>query len=380
MATTATALLQTGPREQEFAEIPIPRIGPGAGLLRIEANGLCASDIDSYHGTDPGDFYRGHPRFPRINGHEIVGVIEELGPDQRHDNLKVGDRVAVNPFIACGECDYCRRDQVSFCSGTQFAGVSANCYGYIPSRFEPALFGGYSTHLYIHPDSVLYPFPPEISALDATLWNPLTAGIQWAVMNPGTTVGSKVAVLGCGQRGLASVVAVKDAGAELVLTSGLAKDRAKLDLALEFGADFAVDVEHDDLVDIADKATGGKGFDIVVDVSSHSFEPIRQGIQILRSGGTLVTAGIKTRAMPDFPIDSVTCKAITIIGSIGSGREAYQRAANLVAEQKFPLSKMRTHVFGFDRLERAIEILAGDDPTEHAINVVVTPTMTSGAE
>ncbi|CAM2809311.1 zinc-binding dehydrogenase [Prescottella defluvii] len=371
MTTTATALVQTGPREVRFEEIPIPVLEPGEALLRVEANGLCASDIDSWEGKHSA-YEPGVSPFPRINGHEIVGVVEDIGGGARGDGVRIGDRVAVNPFLSCGRCEGCREGTTIRCTGFPFR---PNAYGYIQTGHAPSLWGGYSTHVYIHPNAILHPFPETTNPLDATLWNPLAAGIEWAVTTPGTTIGTTFAVLGCGQRGLAAVVAAKAAGADVILATGLSRDRHKLDLATEFGADVVVDVEAEDLREAARQATGGRGFDVVLDTSPHATGPLLDALDIVRAGGTVVSAGLKTRPIENFPIDLLTLKNIRLVGCAGSSVRAYQQAASIVASGRFPLSRMRTHVLGFDRLEYGIELLRGDHPEERPINIVITPTM-----
>ncbi|MEU6230415.1 zinc-binding dehydrogenase [Streptomyces sp. NPDC047042] len=377
MATSATALVQTGPRAVEFQEIPLPKLEAGAALLRVEANGICASDLDAFAGHGGGMDPSYKEQYPRINGHEIVGVIEELGPPSAdRAGLKVGDRVAVNPWLACGSCPGCRRGDPQFCTGMDFR---PSCYGFIPTWVGPSLWGGYSTHVYIHPRTILYPFPQEIDPLDAALWNPLSNGIQWAVLDAGVRLGSRVAILGSGQRGLASVAAAKAAGAGLVVSTGLTSDRHKLDMALRLGADAVFDVQTSDFVSEARALTGGQGFDVVIDTTPGAEQPVLDGIDILRTGGTFASAGIKGHTLGRFPIDLITVKGIRMIGVLGSSHQAMQMAADLVISRTLPLGELRTHVFGFDEFPRALEVLEGKIPEEQAINVVVTPTFTESS-
>jgi len=372
MPPYATALVQTGPRQLDLKQLPIPvELPPGSALVRVAANGLCHSDVDAFDGTDP--FFTDNPegRYPRIMGHEIVGHIERLGPAApNREGLNVGDLVALNPYNGCGECSYCLADDRPHCTGWD---TPSNLYGFIPSTHGPGLWGGYASHVYVHPTTILYPFPDHVDPLDASLWNLLAGGIQWAVMNPQLNRGDRVAVLGCGQRGLACVAAIVSHGAGPVLASGLTRDAEKLKLAREFGAEVTVDVEQENLVRVARDATDGAGFDVVIDTSPHSFSPIRDALEILRPGGTLVTVGLKTRPMPDFPIDQVTLKGIRLLGSLGQSHQAYSRAAELVAARTIPLHRMRTHVLTLDRLEEAIALLRGERPEQNPINVVLAP-------
>ncbi len=373
MPSQAVALVQIAPHRQEFQEIPLPVLDEGAGLLRVEANGICGTDAESIDGTVSAVPADGGSPYPRINGHEIVGIVEDLGPNPR-PGLKIGDRVAVNPFLPCGKCRACLRGENQMCRSHPLAPA---VYGFIPTRHAPGLWGGYSTHIYLDPDVLLYPMPATLDPLTATLWNPLAGAIGWSVLAPGTRLGDTVAILGTGQRGLACVAAVKLAGASMVLATGLTRDRHKLDLALDFGADTVVDVEQEDLVDIAMQITGGVGFDIVVDTTPHTTRPTLDGLEIVRIGGTLVTAGVKTPTMDGFPIGRITTRNITVIGVAGQSNEAYQRAADIVASGALALKRLRTHVFGFDQFDLALDTLLGRVEGEKAINVVVTPTFTA---
>ena len=374
MTSTATALVQTAARQAHLEEFPLPSLHePGSALLRVEANGLCFSDVDSFDGDTAGFRPDDLSQYPRINGHEIVGVIEDLGPAAPHRaGLKVGDRVAIHPFLPCGKCRQCLSGKSYFCKGW---GLPFACYGYLPTRFAPALWGGYATHVYIHPNTILYPIPAHVGALTATLWNPLGGAIQWAVMNTGLTIGSTVAILGCGQRGLASVVACKAAGAGLIVTTGLSKDRHKLALAKEFGADAAIDVEQEDAVQKVLELTGGEGVDIVVDYAPHAVRSALDAVRMVRMGGVISLVGLKSRPVPDFPLDELVMRGIRVQGNLGQTVEAYRSAVGLVASGAYPLDRMRTHVFGIDEVERAMDVLAGKVPGENAINVVVTPTL-----
>lgn len=366
MPEHALALVQVAPSKVEFEEFPLVDVPEGGALIRVEANGLCHSDVDHFRGDDPGATY------PRILGHEIVGVVEDLGAGERRHDVRVGDRVAINPFVPCGRCTACRRGHAHMCLGD---GVNPRTfYGKMSTRRVPSLWGGYATHVYAAPGAILYRFPPEIDARTATLWNPLAGGIQWVTMNADPIPGDVVVVLGSGQRGLACVVAARMAGAGLILATGLSRDDHKLEVARGLGADVVIDVEQESLVDVVLAATGGVGADLVVDTTPGAMAPLADAVAMLRPGGTLVTVGLKNRDVDAFPVDQVTRKNITVRGSAGQSHEAYRRAVDMIASDRVDLRPMQTHVFGFDRLVEAMGVLSGVDPKERGINVVITPT------
>jgi threonine dehydrogenase-like Zn-dependent dehydrogenase len=368
---SAIGMVQHGPRELVETAIEKPHLPPGSALLRVEACGLCGTDIDSVDGHDTQTEKAGKlglSAFPRIIGHEIVGVVEAVGEGGRRDH-RVGDRIAVDPWLPCGSCPFCLEGKSMHCSGWDF---SPACYGFIGMGVEPGLWGGYSSHVYLHPKAVAYAVPAHLDAATAALWNPLAAGIQWAVLTPGTTIGANVAILGAGQRGLASVVAARAAGAASIVVTGLGKDAAKLELALELGASAAVDVEREDVEEQVLRWTGGEGADVVLDTSSFSTAPVNDTVRLLRPGGTIVWAGLKAKGVPDFPIDDAIHKSARIEAVLGVSSLAYQQAIAMLAAGDSPIERLRTHSFDFREALRAVDVLAGRDPAEQAVNVVLT--------
>jgi threonine dehydrogenase-like Zn-dependent dehydrogenase len=360
---SAEAMVQHGTRDLREAELPLPKVGPGAALLRVEACGLCGSDIESLKGEP-------WATFPRIMGHEIVGTVEAVG-EGGHRDAKPGDRVAVDPWIPCGGCRYCLAGQGQFCSGNPFVNSHLACYGYITTENEPGLWGGYASHVYLTPKTVVYPIPEGIDPLDAALWQPLAAGIQWAVMTPELSVGATIAILGCGQRGLTGTIAARAAGAAKIIVTGLSKDARKLALAKEFGADLAIDVEQEDLGERIDQLTGGEGVDVVLDTSSFSTGPVRDALGIVRKGGTIVYAGLKAKNADDFPIDQAIMKGVRMLGVLGMTPEAYRRSIAMIAAGRAPVDRMRTHVFDYHEGMKAVDTLSGRIPDQEAINVVL---------
>ncbi|WP_455834199.1 zinc-dependent alcohol dehydrogenase [Pseudarthrobacter siccitolerans] len=361
----AVGLVQVDARRCELQEFDFPVLTEGAVLVRVEANGLCASDIDAYNGID--SYWDGRPR---ILGHEIVGVIEDMGPKSKpRDVFNIGDRVAVNPFVVCGVCDACLRGDQQGCNGTR---VRLR-YGAVPTEVEPSLWGGYATHVYVPPNGILYKVPERVSALDATLWNPISGGYEWGVVQGGIEPGHKVLILGPGQRGLAATFPIRQAGASQIVVTGLDRDSFKLDLALEVGADAVINVEKENLVERANELTGGTGFDVVIDTTPHATKPIVDAIDVVSRNGTIVVIGLKNRNLDGFPIDRLLYKRARIQGWVGQSHDSYLRAIDLIASGQYPVHKLRTHVFGFDQLDKAVNVLSGDVPGEKAVNVVLAP-------
>jgi threonine dehydrogenase-like Zn-dependent dehydrogenase len=365
------AMVQYGARVLSEASFERPKLGPGAALLRVEACGLCGSDIEALAGIDNAPSEEGGDgglHLPRIMGHEIIGTVIEVGEGGRRD-ARVGTRVAVDPWLPCGGCEYCLAGQLMYCNGWDF---SPACHGFISAEVEPSLWGGYATHFFAHPKSVLYPIPEHVSPADAALWNPLAAGIQWGVLTPGTSIGSNIVILGCGQRGLAAVIAAKAAGAGHITVTGLSHDAQKLALAKEFGADLVLNVDEEDVVERIRHLTRNRGADVVLDVSAGSTGPVVDSIELVRAGGTVVWGGLKDKGVPDFPSDRVVLKGVRIQGKLGMDPSSYRRAIEIIAAGSFPIEQMRTHLFDFREAVKAIDTLSGKVPSEQAINVVLS--------
>lgn len=363
MSDDVRALVHEGPGQFAMRSLPRPAIGDDDALLRVEACGICGTDVERYRGVLP-------VRFPVIPGHEPVGVIEEIGASAaRRWGVQVGDRVAVDPFVPCGACRDCVGGSYELCQGWP----GTRSYGSYPMTDPPHLWGGWATHLYLHPHALVYPVPAHVPPDLAVLFNPLGAGVRWAVTVPGTTVGSTVAVLGCGQRGLACVLAAKAAGAALVVVTGLSSDAHKLALARDLGADVVVDVEREDVHEAVRTATGGRGVDVVVDTTPHAAAPVRDAVRLARMGGTIVLGGLKGAAVDGFPVDEVSMKALRVLGVRGVGADAYRAAIDLLASGRVPMTRLRTHRFGLDDALHAVRVLAGEIPGELPVNVVIEP-------
>src|SRR5215470_11975666 len=221
---TTRAVVQTGPRRLELRELPVPDIDDDSGLLRIEACGICGSDAEQYAGVLPA-------QWPLIPGHEPLGIIERIGDRAaRRWGVGVGDRVAVEVLIPCGRCRACIEGRYQVCRGRgRMFG-----YSYVPLSEPPGLWGAYADYMYLDPYSIVHRVRNDIPASIAVMFNPLGAGFRWAVEIPETRPGDTVLILGPGQRGLASVIAARAAGAGTIIVTGLGRDAPKLALAKEF--------------------------------------------------------------------------------------------------------------------------------------------------
>ena len=355
------AMVQTAPGELVARDLPIPEIGHDDALLRIEACGICGSDYEQFEGVLK-------TPVPVIPGHEPLGRIEKIGDGAaRRWGVDVGDRVAVETMLSCRHCARCLSGEYHLCG-------SRRIYSYIPLSDEPGLWGAYAQFMYLHPNSIVHRIDPDLPAETAVMFNPLGAGFRWGVEIPNTQPGDTVIIMGPGQRGLSCVVACKEAGAAQIIVTGIAADARKLELARAFGADHTIDVENENAVRRVQELTGGRGADVVVDVSSYATEPIVQSLDFAALGGTVVLAGTKGfKSVPDFVSDKIVMKEITLRGAIGVTSTGYANAIRLLEAGTSPLARMHTHQFDLRDAEQAIRTLARQIPGEESIHSCLIP-------
>lgn len=337
---------------------------PGWSWLRVEACGLCGTDREQFEGEFTGSSW---PDGPIIPGHEVVGTIEAL-PDAAAARwgVQVGDRVAVEPNIPCGGCTPCLTGSYVSCRGWPTRPLA---YGFVPTSVAPTLWGGWSETMALHPQTVVHRVPAGLDAGTASLFNALGTAFEWTVLRSGLSAGQSVLVLGAGQRGLASVVAARAAGAGFVGVSGIASDARRLEHGRMLGADLTVDVTRDELSEAVLDATGGVGVDVVVDTSAGAVEPVSQAIACVRDGGTVVLGGLKAGRRAQVDIDAVVLRAIRIQGVRSAGWAAYEMALHHLAGDP-RLGALRTHVLTLDEADAAVGLLGSQDPERVYVSIV----------
>jgi threonine dehydrogenase-like Zn-dependent dehydrogenase len=368
----ARAAVQVGPRKYEVQEFEIPHAGADDAVMRVEACGLCGSDVDQYDGKLDAMGLR----FPVIPGHEPIGIIEEIGPEAaRRWGVKRGDRVAVEPTLGCGRCHACMTGNHRRCRVGRPGARLAAC-GFIPTSIKPALWGGLAEYMYLDPNAAVHRVSATITAELAALFQPVAAGISWAHRQPNTRVGDTVVIFGAGQRGLTSVIAAREAGAAAVYVVARRQSSHRLALAREFGADETI-FSDEDVVKRVRGLTDGEGVDVVVDITAETMAPIPAAIEIAKPGGTIVLAGVKGPGvhLQRVEHDRIFAKELTIKGVKNADYHSFEVAIRLIESGKYPFQKMHTHSFGLSNLEHALLTLAGRVPGENAVSVSINPAL-----
>ncbi len=246
-------------------------------------------------------------------------------------------------------------------------------HGYTPVDTEPGIWGGNAEYMYLHENSIVHKMRNDIDPDVAVMFNPLGAGVRWAVQLPQMQLGESILVLGPGQRGLMSVVAAKAAGASNIIVTGLARDERKLALCKLLGADHTIVVEHEDTAEKVKEITDGAGVDIAIDVTPGATEPINDAIASVRRGGRVVLAGLKGRKPMDMVSDVLVNKGITMIGAYSVDARGYSEAIKIIESGRFPLERLHTHTFGLEDYGRAVEVLGNEVPGEDGVHISIDP-------
>lgn len=333
------AIVFRGDETWEEREVPVPELRPGCAVLRVEATGICHSDLDQFRGRPP---VPSGGVFPVVPGHEVVGRIEKITPEAAAEfGVREGDRVGVRSLVVM--TDGARR-----------------VYGFdFPLGEASGLFGGYADYMELVPGSEVHRLRDDLPATELTVYECLTNAITWV-----RSVGPDdvLVVEGPGHMGLAAIVGARAAGVRTVIVTGLSQDRARLDTALKVGADHAIDVEKEDVVARVAEITGGAMADVVLDAASGSPVTLAVAMDLVRTGGTVIEAGMKDRPLESFDVSRIPLRHITILP--GGGLDL-RGACTMINEGKVPTAELLGASFPLERFEDALALMdrriAGSD-------------------
>ncbi|WP_011296066.1 zinc-dependent alcohol dehydrogenase [Cupriavidus necator] len=366
MTRNALALVLESPKNLQAREFPIPEIGDDDAVLRVEACGLCGTDYEQWLGHMK-DWGGGMPIIP---GHEIMGFIERIGTlAAKRWNVREGDRVAIEPIIPCGHCEDCVRGAYTRCQSDLGYGL------YQSTAVAPHLWGGYATHVYLHPRTMVHKLPTDLPTEVMTLVNPLSNAIRWVYEAGGAGLGKTVVIAGPGQRGLLAAAAAKKAGASNIIVTGTSADKSRLELALQLGATAVINVEVEDPVARVSALTGGKLADVVLDVSAGAVAPIVQGVDMVKRGGKIVLAGLKgTNPLNGFPVDKVVLREVQLVGVLSAGWESTELAIDMIRTDAKKLSVLCSHMFKLENGTEAVRTLGREiSDGKDAVHITLIP-------
>lgn len=306
--------------EFTLRDTPVPGLEAGWVLIRVEACGICGSDV---HGMD-GSTGRRQP--PVIMGHEASGVIFQVAPDVT--NWNVGDRVTFDSTISCGKCFYCKRGDINLCDNRRVLGVSCNEYR------QNGAFAEFVTV----PAHILYRIPDTIRFEQAAMVEAVSVAVH-AVAVSAIKPDDTAVVIGCGMIGLLCVQALKAAGCKKVFAIDLVE--GKLELALEMGADLTIKSDDRDLTAKIMHETENRGADLVLEVVGIE-STVNMAVDCTRKGGTVTLVGNLAPEVK-FPLQKVVTRQLKVQGSCASAGE-YPLCLELIASGQIKVDKLISKV------------------------------------
>ena len=358
---TMLAAVKLDARKVEVQELPVPEIDETSALMRIEAAGMCGA-----YATFSRPVTTPQRNVPGMNGHENAGVIVKAGKlfKQLH-NVEEGEMVALEEYIPCLHCEWCRQGEYRHCWMTDTHN----------NPNHTRLYGGFSQYLRLPLNSVLHKLPQHVTPDEAALALPMGNGVQWAVVEGEAGPGKTIVVQGPGSKGLGCVIAAKAFGASKVIVTGLSKDKARFEAAKRVGADHTVDVQTQDFTKTIMELTDGRGADAVVDCTTGGSSVVftQASSVLVRRGGIIVTQSYKLDA---FDLEPVTGKYAQIRACRGHSYQSVETGLDWIASGKYPLRDLITHHYPVMRAADAFMASGGEgqDGAE-AVWVMLNPWM-----
>lgn len=339
------AAVLRGPKDLYIEDVKKPVPGDGEVLVRVRATAICGTDISIYEGKTEVDY-------PRILGHESAGEVVELGEGIK--NLKVGDRVVMNPTSYCGTCLDCMRGDTQICNN-----------GGLFGREFDGTFAEYVTLA----ENRAFKLPDSISCTDATTFIVLSTVVH-SQRKVHIFPNSSVVVIGQGTAGLMQSKISKLKGADPVIGIDLEGFEWKLDLAKSlYGADdILTNVSREEVNEKVCKLTEGKGADFVIEAVGKG-ETYNLATELVRPGGTIVGFGVTGPTIENFKSHSLYYKDISIIGSRAMQPIDFLISIDLAKKGKIDIGTIITNRLPLEDLVKGFEILK--NPLKKAIRVVI---------
>jgi len=327
-----------GPQTLRLDDILKPSPASGQVLIRVEAVGICGSDLHYYRDARIGDTLATEPL---VLGHEFAGVIAELGPGVT--GLEVGQRVAVDPALPCGHCEFCEAGHPNLCPDVLFCGT-------------PPTDGALQEYI-AWPARLVFPLPDSIDAAQGAVLETMGVALH-AVNLAKIRLADRVAVLGVGPIGLFIVKLARLAGAVEVFATDLRP--ARLAVARRMGATAVVDAREQDVVAAIRGLVGRRGVDVAFEAAG-ALETPQQAADLVKPGGKVVIVGINPEDRIPLKHTAARRKGITI-KLCRRMKHVYPRAIDLVRYGMVDVGAVISHRFSLEEAPRAFADLLAERP------------------
>jgi S-(hydroxymethyl)mycothiol dehydrogenase len=332
----------------ELVDIVIPDPGPNDVVVRIQACGVCHTDL-TYRDGGIND------EFPFLLGHEAAGIVESAGSAVTH--VEVGDFVVLNWRAVCGNCRACRRGRPWYCFDTFNASQPMTLTD--GTELTPALgIGAFADKTLVHEGQCTKVDPNADPAVVGLLGCGVMAGLGAAVNTGNVSRGDSVAVIGCGGVGDAAIAGARLAGASPIIA--IDRDPKKLQMATELGATHTIDASKVDAVEAVQELTDGFGADVVIDAVGRP-ETWKQAFYARDLAGTVVLVGVPT---PDMTLEMPLIDFFSRGGALKSSwygdclpERDFPALVDLYEQGRLPLDKFVSERIKLDQVEEAFDTM-----------------------
>jgi len=323
---------------------PRPAAGPGELLMRVEASGVCGSDVMEWYRL---------PKAPVVLGHEVAGVVEEAGAGV--ERFKTGDRIVTTHHVPCMSCRYCRTDRHAVCETLR------------TTSFDPGGFAEYVRLPAVNVERGTFLVPDHVSFEEASFVEPLACIVR-ALRLSRVREGDAVAVLGAGVSGILMIQMARALGAGRIVATDLVP--ARLELARRFGADAALDAGEAELTPRLLQANGGRGYEQVL-VCTGARPVATQALEIADLGGTaLFFAPLDPGEKLALEMNDLWKRGVNLVHSYAGPPADMRRALELIAAGEVDVASMITHRLGLAETAEAFRLMIeGGD----SLKVIVEP-------
>jgi L-iditol 2-dehydrogenase len=325
----------------EIRDIDIPKIKSDEVLIKVKAVGVCGSDLHFFRGTHP---FR---KPPAILGHEVAGDIIEVG--DQVSNLKVGDRVTVEPQQGCGKCEFCRQGIVSLCLNKIAPGT-------------PDWMGTFAEY-FNAPGQVVHKITDNVSYATAALIEPLAVAVH-AVGRITVKKKDSLVILGSGTIGLLTLVAARESGYQNIICTDT--QDFNLSMAEKHGARLVLNPLQDDVVAKVREFTGGRGADVVL-VIADAKNIIDQASSMVRKRGEVGMVAVISEQIPVYPFNFIA-NEMNLFGVASYETKDFVKATEMV-NNGLDLNDFITQRLSLEDSQKALSIL--NEKKEHVVKIIV---------
>ena len=314
-------------------EIEVPEVGEKEVLVQLEYVGICGSDVHYFHHGNCGA-YKVNLEEDYMLGHECAGTVVEVGTNVK--DLKVGDKVALEPGITCGQCEFCKAGKYNLCPDVVFLAT-------------PPVQGCYEEYI-AFPENMCFKLPENMTTKEGCLIEPLSVGFHAA--NQGDVqVGESVVILGAGCIGLVTLLACKAHGAGNIIVADIVD--ARIEKAKELGATHVINSKEVNALEEIARLTGGKGADKVFETAGSPIT-IAQTAFAVKRGGTITLVGLSAQEEINYNFAQIMDKEATI-KSVFRYRNIYPKAIEAVSAGAIDVNGIVTHEFDLEHIQEAFE-------------------------